>query len=247
MFEVNVSKGKDNYSQRRSKFVHVQKGQLGSNKIDWTCVCNVHALVQALLYSGWQVPADPVYKREPDAFANFIVQDCLKDNNWFKTKMPALWSKWYEGQKNAYTPLELHEVLAHYVNEWLGCTKADEFRTNVDVKQVFRQIYENGLAVPTSVQWGNLLGHVITIVGFKVESEEVLKKWLTTDTADCPIATVIYDDPYGLFNKDTGKYEGDKSGNDNELDFNFFVTHWKPLNNSAKKYAHLLEKPVTVV
>jgi len=35
MFEVNVGKKEVPWSQRKSKFVHIQRGQLGCNQIDW--------------------------------------------------------------------------------------------------------------------------------------------------------------------------------------------------------------------
>ena len=246
VFRFNVSDGLDNYSQRKSKFVHIQKGQYGENKIDWMCLCNVHSLIMAFLYSGWICPTSS-YEREPDAFADFVVQECLKDGNWFKTKMYNLWQNWYEGDPNAYTPLELHDVLAHYACEWFKCSSADKFDAAADIKDIIRHLYEDRIAVPTSVKWGSLLGHIICIVGLETTSEDDLINWLAGKIDKCPITKVIYDDPYGLFNASTNKYEGSKSGNDNELDYEFFVKHWKDVANNNKKYAHLIGRPATVV
>lgn len=244
-FILNVSTGMANYSQRKSKYVHEQKGQYGTNRIDWKCVCNVHALAMAFLYSGWIFPKS-AYEREPDALADFIVNECLKENNWFKQKMPQLWRNWYEGAPDAYSPLELHDVLAHYSNEFFGCSKADTFTTAADVKDVFKHIYEKNVAIPTSVKWGGLLGHVITIVGFEATSEKALKDWLYGEGAN-PITQVTVDDPFGFFNVTTGKYEGSKSGNDNVYKYDYFVAHWKSLDSKNKKYAHFISKPATLV
>lgn len=245
-FRFNVSEGQANYSQRKSKFVHIQKGQYGENKIDWTCTCNVHSLIMAFLYSGWICPAS-TYEREPDAFADFIVQECLKDGNWFKTKMYNLWQNWYEGSPDAYSPLELHDVLAHYACEWFKCSTADRFNSAADIKDIIRHLYEERVAVPTSIKWGGLLGHIICIVGLEATSEDDLVNWLAGKIDKCPITKVIYDDPFGFFDVNTNKYDGNKSGNDNELDYDFFVKHWKDIANNNKKYAHFLGKPVVVV
>lgn len=245
-FRLNVSEGQANYSQRKSKYVHEQKGQYGTNRIDWKCVCNVHALAMAFLYSGWIFPKS-TYEREPDALADFIVNECLRENNWFKQKMPQLWRNWYEGAPDAYSPLELHDVLAHYSNEFFGCSKADTFTTVADVKDVFKYIYENNIAIPTSVKWGGLLGHVITIVGFEATSEDDLLKWIKGGIEKCPVVSIYYDDPWGYLDAKTNKYDGSKSGNDNVQSYDFFVAHWKPVDNKNKKFAHFISKPVSLV
>lgn len=245
-FRFNVSEGQDNYSQRKSKFVHIQKGQYGENKIDWTCTCNVHSLIMAFLYSGWICPAS-TYEREPDAFADFVVQECLKDGNWFKTKMYNLWQNWYEGSPTAYSPLELHDVLAHYACEWFKCSAADRFNSAADIKDIIRHLYEERVAVPTSIKWGGLLGHIICIVGLEATSEDDLVNWLAGKIDKCPITKAIYDDPWGRLIESTNKYDGNQSGNDNELSYDFFVAHWKDVNSSTKKYAHFLKRPATLV
>lgn len=245
-FRLNVSEGQDNYSQRKSKLVHEQKGQYGTNRIDWKVVCNIHSLIMAFLYSGWVCPASAL-DREPDAFGDFIIQECLKEDNWFKTKMYNLWLNWYEGKPDAYTPLELHDVLAHYANEWFKCTNADRFDASADVRTIFKHIYECKVAVPTSVQWGGLLGHVVTIVGFEATSEEDLIAWIDGKAEKCPVVSIYYDDPWGCLNAKTNKYDGSKSGNDNVQSYDFFVAHWKPIDNKNKKFAHFISKPVSLV
>lgn len=245
-FKLNVSEGKANYSQRKSKLVHEQKGQYGTNIINWKVVCNIHALIMAYLYSGWTCPAS-AFEREPDAFGDFVIQECLKEGNWFKTKMFNLWNNWYEGKPDAYTPLELHDVLAHYANEWFKCTNSDKFSASVDIRVIFKHIYEDRVAVPTSVQWGGLLGHVVTIVGFEATSEEDLNKWLDGETDTNPITKVIVDDPWGKLIESTNKYDSTQSGNDNEFSYDFFDKHWKGVDNRKFKYAHIIAKPATLV
>ena len=243
-FKINVSEGQDNYSQRKSKLNHKQIGQYGTNTINWTCVCNVHAIAMALLYSGWIFPKSD-YSREPDALGDFIIKECLKDGNWFKTKMYNLWHNWFEGDPKAYTPLELHEVLAHYTNEYMKCTSCDTFTTVADLRDVFKHIYENHVVVPTSVQWGGLKGHIIAIVGFTATCEQDLINWLNKDTEECPIQSVYYDDPWGCLDPNTNTYDGTKSGNDNCVSFEFLLAHWKDVSNRSKKYAHFILKPAT--
>jgi hypothetical protein len=245
VFRLNVSEGKDNYSQRKSKYIHEQKGQYGTNTINWTCVCNVHALGMAALYSGWIFPKS-AYEREPDALADYTITECNKENNWFKQKMPQLWKNWYEGDPNAYTPLELHEVLAHYFNEYMGCSKADTFTTTATMKDIVKQLYENRIAIPTSVQWGGLKGHIITIVGFEATSEDDLIKWINDKLDKCPITHFIYDDPYGYRDPIANKYDGTKSGNDNIMSYEDFNRYVKNIN-MPNKYAHILKRPAAII
>ena len=245
LYRINISEGKDNYSQRRSQFKHEQKGQYGTNVLDWRSLCNVHSLAMAFLYSGWTFPASD-YSREPDALADYIIKECLKDDNWFKNRMYVQWKNWYEGSPKACTPVEYHDVLAHYACEYFKCTNADKFSTSYPVKEIFKHLYENQVAVPTSVCWGGLLGHIICIVGFEAASEELLLKWFEDPDRPCPITKIILDDPWGKIIEATNKYDGNQSGNDVEVSYDFFSKYWKDVNCSTKKYAHFIAKPSAV-
>lgn len=250
MFKLNLRDELVPWSQLKSPYVHIQKGQLGSNKINWNCTCNVHALCNMAESSGWILPTDPNYKRSPDAFANFIVTECLKENNWFKSRMPALWKDWYEGNPKAYSPLELHEVLAHYFNEWVGCSKADTFRINMSLVDLIIQLYENRSAVATSVAWADLLGHIITLVGFEATSEEEVQGLVSGNTTLKPsniIKSLIWDDPYGYLDYKINKYDRSKGGNDVSAPLDFIWSHMKNIKDPNKKYGHFLTKPVSRV
>lgn len=247
MFEVNNGKELLPWSQRKSKYVHVQKGKKGSNKIDWTCVCNVHVLCNCSEYSGWQLPSDVEYSRAPDGLAKYIVNECLKPNSWFKKNYPTEFQNWYEGNPEAYTPLELHAVLAHYVSEWLGDSDADVFKSNLDIRSIVKQLYENKIAIAASVKWGNLLGHIVTVVGFEATSEEDLKEWLygfesKLKTVDV-IKKIIIDDPWGYYDEKTDKYDGNKSGNDVRISTKYFWDHMKDIKNNNFKMGHIFKKP----
>lgn len=244
--KINVSEGMSNYSQRKTTFVHIQQGKYGTNKINWTNTCNVNSLVMGALYSGWVFPKSD-YEREPDGLADFIVTKCLHPSNWYKEKMPALWHNWIEGDPDAYSPLELHEVLAHYFNEYIGCTNADKFTTSASIRDIFGKLYDH-IAVPTSVKWGGLKGHIICLVGFEADCEpDVFESWLRGDKHDCPVTKVIFDDPWGKYEEATDKYAIASSGNDCEISFDTFISCVKDVNNQSFKYAHLLAKPATLV
>ena len=244
-FRINVSEGKANYSQRKSKYVHEQKGQYGTNVLDWRSLCNCHSLAMAFLYSGWAFPYSD-YEREPDALADYIIKECLKENNWFKEKMYNYWHNWYEGAPKAPTPVEFHDVLAHYACEYFKCTNADKFKTNASVKEVFKHMYENRVAVPTSVEWGRLRGHIVWIVGFEATSESDLIKWFEGSLETNPITKIILDDPWGKIIESTNKYDGNQSGNDVEVSYNFFEKYWKPVDNIITKWAHFINKPAAL-
>lgn len=245
-FRLNVSEGQANYSQRKSKYRHVQRGQYGENVLDWQSLCNCHSLAMAFLYSGWGFSASD-YEREPDALADFIIKECLKDENWFKTKMYNYWYNWYEGSPKACTPVEYHDVLAHYACEYFKCTNADKFTTTATIREVFKHMYDNRVAVPTSVCWGGLRGHIICVVGFEATSEDDLLKWLNGETDTNPITKIIIDDPWGKIIEATNKYDGNQSGNDVEVSYNYFHKYWKDVQNSNRKYAHFIARPAAIV
>ena len=247
MFLLNVSEGKSNYSQRKAQFMHVQKGQKGENKINWGNTCNSHALCMSALYSNWKLPTSDIYEREPDAFSEYVVKEVLKDNNWWKQKMPVLWKDWYEGNPKAYSPLELHEVLAHYFNEWVGCSKADTFRIDLTIRDFIKQLYENRLAIATSVAWCGLTGHIISVVGFEASSETDIRGFLKGENKVGTIKNIIIDDPFGFPDIINNKYDATKSGNDVKIPLEYFWKHCKDLTNSTKKYGHILCKPVSLV
>lgn len=248
MFVFNLSTGITPYSQRKSPFVHRQIGQYGENVINWTNVCNVHALCNIFEYAKWRLPTSEKFGRSPDAFAEFVVKQCLKEDNWWKRKMPVLWRDWYEGKKDAYSPLELHEVLAHYMNEWLGCSNADTFKTNLSFKDFIQQLYENRLSIATSVAWGALIGHIIAIVGFEAISESAVKEYLRGEIRpEEAITSLIVDDPYGYFNYKTGKYEPTQSGNDIVYPVSYIWNRIKDLNQTNKKYGHIISHPASFV
>ena len=244
-FRMNVSEGQANYSQRKSKYYHEQKGQYGVNILDWRSVCNCHSLAMAFLYSGWAFPRS-VYEREPDALVSYIIEECLKENNWFKEKMYVYWHNWYEGDPKAPTPVEFHDVLAHYACEYFKCTNADKFRTDATVKEIFKYMYKNRVAIPTSVEWGGLQGHVVCIVGFEATSEADLLKWFASDTEGNPITKVIVDDPWGKLSEATNTYDGGQSGNDNEFNYTFFERHWKPVGSRLTKWVHFINRPAVL-
>ena len=245
----NVSSGKQNYSQRRAQLVFEQKGKYGTNIVNWKNTCNVHSLSMSLLYSGWIFPASD-YKREPDSLGAYILHECLKENNFYKAKMPVLYNNWFEGSPTAYSPLELHVVLEYYINKYFGCSKADTFYTNYPRYKVFEHIYIDGVSVPVSVAWGGLDGHIISIVGFEYTNEKDLLKVIAGNPeVDFfkVITKIIIDDPYGKFNEETEKYIANESGNDVAISSKYFVNHWKNVKDENFKYAHIISKPVCTV
>ena len=132
-------------------------------------------------------------------------------------------------------------------NEWFKCTNADRFDASADIRTIFKHIYENRVAVPTSVQWGGLLGHVVTIVGFEATSEEDLIAWIDGKDIPNPINRIVVDDPWGKLIEATNKYDGTQSGNDNEFSYDFFDKHWKSVDSRTKKYAHIISRPAVLV
>lgn len=242
MYRLNLSDGYDNYSQRKSKIKHIQKGQYGTNKIDWTNTCNVHSMAMAFIYSGWVWPKSTM-EREPDALAKFIIDESLKIDSYYATHFPVMWKNWFEGDPDAYSPLEVHAVLAYETNRFFGCTKAVIFNEQQQLREYFSDIYYKRTCKPTSMTLGKY-GHIVCVAGFEATSQQEVVDYLLGKSS-CPITKVIFDDPNGkCIDLSTGKYEP-AGGNDNIMPITDFLKYSKPLEKQLVM-CHTVAKPVAV-
>lgn len=255
MFRLNVSDGYDSYTQLNNLYVKTITGEHGATTMQGKCMCNVTTMVMSLLYSGWKLPSSDMWKQPEDDLCDFIISRCIKPDSWFAIHYPAYYKDWYinGASWNAKTqkweepiwPNELHDVLAHYTCEWIGCTNAVKFTDQLAVRDFFKQIYYNRCAIPTSVAWGKIVGHVVSMVGVDAENEPALVDWMN-GAENCPIVNVIYDDPYNKFVKEDQRYDHTKSGNDNIISMEDFYHCVKPLDKKLIKYAHVIAKPAAL-
>lgn len=253
--KFNLGTANDYYSQRNNKYVKTIKGKKGTTTANANTMCNFTVLCEGFDLAGWRLPSGD-YSQAEDNLMDFTIKNALKKDSWFAKKMPALWKAWcVDGAEynsttgkweEPYWPNEIHDVMAYYSNEWLGCSNADKFNDSCLIKDIVNQIYNNRIPVPISVKFGNL-NHIILLTGFENNlSETQFESSLETGFPN--IVNFIYDDPYGAFNWQANKYLSDRgSGNDQILPYNLFIECAKPFGNKKTKWAHIINKPAALV
>lgn len=229
MTTYNCSLNKENYSQRNNKFVYKNKDVY----IHGGVTCAPTSMIQALDYAGFKLPI--VEGEQPeDTFTKFMIESSEIDD-MYKSKLPVMWKDWKEGKKDSYAPHEIHMLLAHGANIFLG-TEAVTFMEEVSLAKLIEQVCIKGLpaVISGSIPLDNKrLNHVVTLVGFT----------FNYDYRDTVPRSVIIDDPYGDLRKN---YAPGYTGNDIEISYTYFIKNFKPLGKE-EKWAHIINRPVAVV
>lgn len=246
---INVSDGKVNYSQRNNQYIH--RNSRGEIDVKASTMCNVTSIVMAAEYNGWKLPKGKFAQPE-DNFADFLMNSVDVDL-FYKTKMPSLYADYKaekrddKGRPAYYTPNEIHAVLAHAFNLWIGCSTADTFRDYVKLDEIIDLLLQNRALVIS----GNFndLGHIVTLVGceytvahsdvFNVESALKFIK----DNNIRPDNWII-DDPYGNYKLG---YPANASGNDIRVPHADFVKIIKPCGDNLAKWAHIIASGAAVI
>ena len=248
---INVSDNKENYSQR-------------NNKINPSSTCGPTNMVQALDYCGWEFPIDPDYPQPEDAFTKFcrtneeVIEYYQKHypsmfNNWMMDmKKINSTDAWKENFPNSFPPNEVHDVLNFAANKWMGYNKNEitKFVEDAYEDDIDESLFE-GRPVVCSVKFGNY-GHIITIVGMDIETNEEYKDVSAEDffnygyfNGPDTIKNYIIDDTYGQFDFSTNKYHS-VSGNDTRIERTKFLSTLKPLG-SERIMTHFFKKgPATI-
>ena len=249
----------DYYSQRNNEYKKTINGKYGRTSAGATTMCNLTALCEGFDIAGWVFPLSDTdkYTQAEDRLMDFTIKEAEKPDSWFAQKMPALWRDWiingatFNNSTNdweePYWPNEIHVVMAHYVNEWFGCSRADTFVENCSIHKIVYQLY-NGIPVPISVKFG-ALNHIILLTGFENDLTEPDTRVALTDISKpLKIKNFIYDDPYGAFDWKTKTYPVNRgTGNDQILTYDQFLACAKPFDKKGAKYAHIIAKPAATV
>lgn len=254
--KINNGLPQDYYSQRNNEYKKTINGKFGTTSAGATTMCNFTTICEGFDIAGWAFPTGP-YRQAEDNLMDFTVKAAEKPDSWFAQKMPAYWTDWIVNGatlnnrtgkwEEPYWPNEIHAVIAHYTNEWFGCSHADTFVENCSIHKIVNQLYD-GIPVPISVKFG-ALNHIILLTGFENELTELDTKVALTHTMEpLKIKNFIYDDPYGAFDWNTKTYPVNRgTGNDQILTYDQFLACAKPFDNLSGKFAHIIEKPAAVV
>nr|DAT09733.1 MAG TPA: peptidase [Caudoviricetes sp.] len=206
----NNSLGKPYYSQR-------------NNVLKPEGACNVTAMVSALSAAGWPVEkfSDEKYKQPEDALMHFILADPVIDREWHRIDPPS-----------RYAPNEWHPLLATGANMLLRKCRllapyetAVVFGENRSLADFTAAIDAGGAAVVSGLfetQAGRVIGHVVSLVGYKKDSTGKLSSF-------------IIDDPWGDYRT---KY-ANANGDDIEMPVADFMRIMKP-RNASHKFGHIV-------
>lgn len=230
-YVYNVSNGFSNYSQRKAQFVYKH------NKVDieWFNLCNVHMIAMGLEYTGIydrfksEIDAKyPEYPRLPDKLAKFFIEDSEIDK-YYKKRFPSLHREFKNGDKNAYAPNELHNILSYGTNRFIDAGIITYFSTNVHWKEIIDEVIYKNKPVGISGKFSGL-NHIVSLVGVAYKHLDAGSQPGQFQIPDY----LIIDDPYGK----TYEYNKGLSGNDIWIPFERCVDDFKPNNNKYFKYAH---------
>ena len=207
----NNSLGKPYYSQR-------------NNVLKPEGACNVTAMVSALSAAGWPVEkfSDEKYTQPEDALMHFILADPIIDREWHRIDPPS-----------RYAPNEWHLLLAMGTNMLLRKCKLLApyeatviFNDNRRLADFTTALDSGGAAVVSGLfatQNGRVLGHVVSVVGYKKD-------------AGGKLSSFIIDDPWGDYRT---KY-ANTNGDDIEMPIADFMQIMKP-RNADHKFGHIVE------
>ena len=222
---MNVSDGKENYSQRNNKYIWNRN----IRRIASFSMCNVTSMCMMLDYNGVKLPTGE-YKQPEDNLAKFIMTSKKVDDR-YKKEYGGLYRDYEEGTIDCYVPIEVHDLLAYGTNLWLrnnGVNNAEvKFNAQLPVKElqnivrVKKQAVVVSGRIPQAGSKTKVFNHIVTLVGLN------------------DIGEVIFDDPYG-FVDDNGAHYGDgRTGNDCVIGYDKFLKWFKPCDQQVK-YAHYL-------
>ncbi|MCF0125565.1 MAG: hypothetical protein HUJ68_07405 [Clostridia bacterium] len=244
--KFNLGKPENYCSQRNNEYKKTIKGDYGTTKMEASCMCNVTVMSEALEIGNWIQPKGN-YKQNEDNLCDFMITESLKPTSYYATHFPAMWKEWIEGSPDAYWPNEVHKVLEHETNEWLGCSHADTFIEGCAIVDIIKQLWYTRMPIPISVKFGNL-NHIVLLTGFETSLSEKEVADLIANRKTVKIDKWIYDDPYGAFNWTSKTYPATRGTGDDQIMTNAqFIANVKPLGATNAKYAHILHRPAAVV
>lgn len=233
---INVSKGKENYSQRNNEYYWKRNDRI----VNFSGECNVTSIIMMLDYAGFSFPRGS-FKQPEDNLADFIMSNKVIDK-LYKKKYPAMYKDYAKGTKNCYVPIEIHEFLAYGTNLWLKEKDLVKFSACTLINSIFDSIrYANrAVVISGEIPYANSIkkiNHIVTLVG-AIYSKSKLEATMFERHA-LP-ESVIIDDPYGYFDDSGATYGDGRSGNDNVISYSTFTDWFKPCKSGNIKYAHIL-------
>lgn len=218
MVTVNLSQGKDYFTQR-------------NNRIDPNGTCGPTSLIMALLYSGYELP--DCGGRQPEDVLTEFIRTNREVMEYYKKMYPI------EFGKNVPAN-ELAPVRAFGTNRWMN-KEVNRFAWTARIQEIVFSIKEKKACV-VSGQWPyraggveKTIGHIVCVCGFQTAQEDIgnIKDALQVDSTS--IISLIIDDPYGDYR--TGYV--DARGNDVIVPYKDFLKIVKEPGQN-RKWVHFI-------
>lgn len=220
MVKLNLSEGKDYYSQR-------------NNLLDPHASCAPTSMIMALTYSGYILP--DCGKRQPeDVFMEYLRTDRLVQK-WYAAAFPQQFALGIPA--NEFPPAREYGL-----NAWMG-RAVNRFSWGATIQEIVYSLIKKKAVVvsgefPYVTADGRKKGisHVVCVVGFESAQDNVLRVPNATIIQPDLLSTMIIDDPYGDYRN--GYKE--KRGNDIPVPMKDFIRMTKELDSRNKKWAHFV-------
>jgi hypothetical protein len=166
---INTGKENDNYSQLKSGVYYKKIGPKGENVVNGYDLCNCHAMWRCLESIGWVAP-DGEQLRPPDRLAEFIIESPEVDA-FYKDYAPTLWAAWNAGDPNAFSPMEVHDVLAWATNKWVGYDVVKFVYKASIHRQIIHEIVLENRPLVVSGRFAGL-NHIVSLVGLTYDLKD---------------------------------------------------------------------------
>lgn len=266
---INNGTKYQNYSQRKNQYKYE------SNKLIFNgyTSCQVSSMIHCLEICGFKFPSG-FYQRPPDNLAKFIMENNQIDSE-YKKNFRALYDAYKKGEKDSYTPMEIHRLLSMGVNLWLKTT-ATYFKENSNIyDDILRELIvaNKPVVISGNIKSGNsTFGHVVSLVGVIYSLEDsFIKKTFKLNSWDKDTTQetnqfiynllenfinnrvspqkVIIDDSYGHTpskSNNFAPYSPNSIGEDVILEWDEFIDYFKPIKDKLVKMAHFFNNGLAV-
>lgn len=171
MFQINISQGKDYYSQRNNRRFPLS-------------TCNTTSMIQGLVASSIPLPAIPAGVQAED-----FLTDITESREMYEAR-----SKLGSGFADI-PPRQIHVLLSQATNKFVG-RKVTEFREAIPIRRLLWELHQGRASVVTGSFTS--FGHIVTLVGYRSkQSLEEIKS--EKDINLSKVEGMIIDDPYGNY------------------------------------------------
>lgn len=202
---------------------------IGQNMQITMGIVNVMAITSALLNSGISFPRNINRNEEANILITYILAKAGRKNKFFYKNFRDDYYKWKEEIVDYTSPLQIPEVLEHYINKFFN-REVIEFR-NIDSNFFVKSLYEKcSLLLPVLFGDEKLVDiHLVEVFNFQARFNNIascLQNRCNKELKDLDIDNVAFYDPIGNFDQLVEKYYEHEDGNNQIMDYRYFYQHW---------------------